>query len=208
MSIATSIKSPLEELARFGPITLQKRLTKEQFIELSSRFPDLRMEREKNGKTTIMSPVKKGSGKREITVSGFLFMWHYQHKSGEIFSPSTGIELPNGAVKSPDCAWVSSERLASLPENADEDFLQVVPDFVVEVRSASDSISKLKHKMADVWMANGVRLAWLIDPYKEKVWIYRKGKEPEMIEGFSGKTLNGENVMPGMVLPLDELKRK
>lgn len=206
MSItAIANRSPFEELIQYGPVILQKPLTKEQFYSLSTRFPDLQMEREKNGKTTIMSPVKKGSGKWEITVAGFLFLWYHRTKLGEIFSPSTGIELPDGAVKSPDCAWVSEERLAELPEDADKDFLRAVPDFVAEVRSLSDSLPKLKKKMTDVWMANGVRLGWLIDPQAEKVWIYRQGQSEELVEGFAGKMLTGEDVMPGMELPLKEL---
>jgi len=62
--------------------------------------------------------------------------------------------------------------------------------------------------MTDVWMANGVRLAWLIDPYSEKVWIYREGREVEILKGFEGKKLSGEDLMPGMELPLEEMMVK
>ena len=137
----------------------------------------------------------------------FVFLWYYQNRKGEVYSSSTGIELPDGAVKSPDCAWVSDERLAGLPEDADENFLQVMPDFLVEVRSSTDRIASLKKKMVNVWMKNGVRLAWLIDPYMEKAWIYREGQPVEELSGFEGRVLSGEEVMPGMELPLMELKR-
>ena len=56
-------------------------------------------------------------------------------------------------------------------------------------------------------MANGARLSWLIDPYDEKVYIYRPGREVETIEGFAGKTLSGEDVLPGFELPLEEMMR-
>ena len=188
-------------------MVLQNPLSKEEFIALSARFPDLRMEREADGKITVMTPVKKGSGKRESGVIFFVYLWYYQNRKGEVFSSSTGIELPNGAIKSPDCAWISDERLGTLADNADEDFLKVVPDFVVEVRSSTDRTNSLKKKMRNTWMDNGVRLAWLIDPYSDKVWIYREGQEVEEWTGFADRVLTGEEVMPGLELPLDELKR-
>lgn len=110
----TAIKAPslIEELLKYGPIALEQSLSIAEFTALHTQFPELLMEREATGKVKIMSPVKKGSGKREFIVSGYLFMWHQEYGLGECFSPSTGIELPTGAVKSPDCAWVSNERLA------------------------------------------------------------------------------------------------
>ena len=61
--------------------------------------------------------------------------------------------------------------------------------------------------MTDTWMANGVRLAWLIDPYEEKVYIYRAGQEAEVVEGFEGRVLSGEGVLEGLELPLDVMRR-
>ncbi len=203
---AVAAPSVLTELFKHGSISLGQPLSIAEFTALYIQFPDLLMERAADGKVSIMSPVKKGSGKREFIVSGYLFMWYHEHQLGDCFSPSTGIELPTGAVRSPDCAWVSDERLATLPENSDEQFLQVVPDFVVEVRSSTDSLKKLQSKMIDTWMANGVRLAWLIDPYSEKAWIYRVGQSVELVEGFEGKSLRGEAVLEGFELPLERLR--
>ncbi len=190
------------------PVSLEKPVSKAQFIAWAKRYPELRMERKANGKVTIMSPVKKGSGYRESWTHFFVMLWHYHTRLGEVYSPSTGIELPDGAIKSPDCAWISEERLATLSEDADERFLQAVPDFVAEVRSSTDSLAKLKKKMTNTWMRHGVRLAWLIDPYSEQVWIYRQGRETEEVKGFDDSVLSGEDVLPGMELPLVELKVK
>ncbi|MFN0037618.1 MAG: Uma2 family endonuclease, partial [Saprospiraceae bacterium] len=90
----------------------------------------------------------------------------------------------------------------------EDDFVKIVPDFVAEVRSRSDRLAKLQKKMADSWMANGVRLGWLIDPYSEQVHIYRQGQEVEILKGFSGKKLSGEDVLPGFELPLDKMQVK
>lgn len=208
MSTTVAIKDQLNDFLQFSPVILQRKLTKEEFIELSSRFPQLQMERESNGKVIVMSPVKKGSGKIESLLITFIGMWVLKTRLGESYSSSTGIELSDGAVKSPDCSWISEGRLALLPDNADDKFLQAMPDFAAEVRSSLDSLPKLKKKMEEVWMTNGVRLGWLIDPSAEKVWIYRENREVEEVVDFTNTILSGEEIMPGMELPLAELKLK
>ena len=196
-----------DAVIRLGAISFDEPMSKEQFTILAERFPDLRMEREANGKVLIMSPVKRGSGKREPKLSGFLFMWYNQHGLGELHGPSSGFDLPDGSTKSPDVAWISEERLRNLSDD-EEIFVPVVPDFVAEIRSSSDRLKKVQLKMTDTWMANGVRLAWLIDPYEEKAYIYRQGQEVEIVEGFDGIKLSGEAVLPGFELPLEVMKRK
>jgi len=205
--VEVSEREPLAGLPFLGPVILDRYFTKEDFIKIASRYPDLQMERENDGTISVMSPVKSGSGLRESIVLIYLGAWWLQTKQGQTFSSATGIELADTSIKSPDCAWVSPERYAQVtPEEEESDFLQVAPDFVVEVRSQSDRISKLKKKMSDAWIKNGVRLGWLIDPYNEKAYIYRANGEVETISGFEGKKLLGEDVMPGMELPLDELR--
>ncbi|MBK8192766.1 MAG: Uma2 family endonuclease [Lewinellaceae bacterium] len=190
-------------VAQYGAIVLQTPLSKKDFSELAERYPDVLIEREKNGITTIMSPVKKGSGQRESTLLVLIGIWNLRHKLGKLYSPSTGFDLPDGSIKSPDAAWISNDR----PDSGEEHFVQVVPDFVAEIRSGSDPLKKLQRKMTDTWIANGVRLAWLIDPYDEKVYIYRPGEAVRIVAGFSGKTLAGEDVLPGFELPLEEMMR-
>jgi len=195
-------------LFRYGSIYLEQPLSISEFSEFSAQFPELLIEREANGLVSINPPLKKGAGRREAVIGVYLFVWLNEHKQGEIFSPSTGIELPTGAIKSPDGAWVSDERLATSLQDEEDDYLKAIPDFIVEVRSVTDRLPKLKKKMEKTWMANGVRLSWLIDPYGEKVWIYRENQEPELVENFDGKTLSGEEIMPGFEMPLDKMKVK
>ena len=207
----TNKEMTLEDVVRrYGAIQLQNPLSKRDFVALAEHYPDWQLEREPNGTTTIMSPVKRGSGKREFHLAGLFYIWLQQTGLGEFYSASTGFDLPNGATKSPDIAWISPERLAAAPpEDEDAAFVQIVPDFVVEIRSQTDRLPKLQAKMTDSWMANGVRLAWLIDPFGEKVYIYRQGQtEPEIVEGFSGKKLSGENVLPGFEMEMESMRRK
>ncbi|MBL7796429.1 MAG: Uma2 family endonuclease [Saprospiraceae bacterium] len=200
-------KMTLNELAvRYGPVELQKPLSSAEYLALAERYPDLQMEREQNGIVTIMSPVKKGSGRRESRLFMLLTIWWYQHRKGELFGATTGFDLPDGSNKAPDVAWLSDQSMA-LDPSTEEEFLHIVPDFVGEIRSSTDRLSKLQKKMTDTWIANGVRLAWLIDPYEEKAYIYRPDRVVEVVEGFD-KMLHGENVLEGFELPLTEMKRR
>lgn len=210
MTAALSRKKTLtleDVVLQFGAVEFQNPLDRETFLALAERYPDLAMERDKNGITTIMSPVKKGSGKRESALLILVGIWNRASRLGEIHGPSSGFNLPDGAFKQPDVAWISNERIEKAKDYSDEAFISVVPDFVAEIRSATDRLNKLQAKMRDVWIANGVRLAWLIDPYDEKVYIYRPGQAVETVVGFAGKKLPGVDVLPGFELPLDEMRR-
>lgn len=198
----------LEDMVcQFGAVEFQNPLSWESFVALAEQYPKLTLERDKNGITAIMSPVRRGSGKRESTLLILIGAWYYAHHSGELHGPSSGFILPDGAFRQPDAAWISNERLEAAKPVNEEEFISIVPDFVAEIRSGTDRLKKLQTKMEEVWMANGVRLAWLIDPYDEKAYIYRDGKAVETVEGFSGKKLSGEAVLPGFELPLDEMRR-
>ncbi len=75
----------------------------------------------------------------------------------------------------------------------------------MEVRSQTDSLAKLKRKMTEAWMDNGVQVAWLIDPIREKAWVYRQGGVKEEYANFDAVLEVGE-LMPGFELNLRDLK--
>lgn len=206
MATLTSTKSVFQEIAELGGEMIVRGLTKKHFFQLTARYPELLMEREKNGNIVIMAPVLGGSGSRENDLSYYLTDWSKKQKLGMVFSPSTGFDLPDGSTKSPDIAWLSDERLAPLSsEQIENAFIPIAPDFVAEIRSRTDALKKLKTKMAETWIANGVRLAWLIDPYQEKAYIYRTDGSVEVVTDFDGQ-LSGENVLPGFSLELSTFR--
>jgi Uma2 family endonuclease len=100
----------------------------------------------------------------------------------------TGFTLPDGAIMSPHGSWVRRERWDALTKEEQEGFAPICPDFVVELRSTSDSMSRLQNKMQE-YIKNRALLAWLIDPLKRQVDIYRPGRDvevltdPEMVSG-------------------------
>lgn len=209
MTATTQIqKSPtlLHDLViQSGKIVIQG-LNHKQFEQLATAHSDLRMEQEANGNITIMAPIAGFGGHRESSINAHIYIWSKKMNQGQSFSPTTGFVLPDGATKSPDAAWLSDESFEKLRTTySGKGFLPIVPDFVIELRSESDRLPKLKQKMSETWIANGVKLGWLIDPYREKAYIYRADGTVETVVGFD-KKLSGETLLPRFELDLSELR--
>ena len=180
------------------------KMSEEEFFEFCIANPDFRIERERDGKIIVMSPAGLISSFQEGEVFTELNLWNRKHKLGKCFNATGGYTLPDTSVKAPDAAWISKEKWKNLPAFERSRFAHVVPDFVAEVRSQTDTLKKLKEKMTGTWLANGVRLAWLIDPIKQKSYIYRQNGTAEVVEGFD-KKLSGEDVLPGFEFDLSLL---
>jgi Uma2 family endonuclease len=182
-------------------LSLTRRLSQAEFETFCAENPDLRVEREADGKILIMPPVHLDSGFFEGELFGELRNFSKRDGRGQAFSPSTGFRLPDGSTRSPDASWVSYEQLDKLSPAERKSFASVVPEFVAEIRSDSDHLAHLKRKMAEVWIANGVQLAWLIDPTEKKSYVYHPDGSIEVVEGFE-TSLTGDPVLPGFVFDL------
>jgi Uma2 family endonuclease len=177
------------------PIT---HLGHEQFWQICQANPDLKLELTANGRLIILPPTGWESGRRNADLTTDLNLWNRQTNLGLVFDSSTGFTLPNGAIRSPDVAWIRKDRLATI--NPDPgDFLLLAPDFVIELRSASDRLKPLQEKMQE-YLENGVRLGWLINTKNQTVEIYRSGQTAEVLQ--SPASLSGEDVLVGFSLDL------
>lgn len=110
--------------------------------------------------------------------------------------------MPSGAVRSPDVAWITKERSERIPQHDKERFAHICPDFIIEVKSKSDSLSQQKEKMLE-WLENGCRLGWLIDLENKTVYIYKPGREINQ-QSFE-KKVSGEDILPNFELDLNEI---
>lgn len=180
-------------------LKLNIELTDEQFFQLCQNNSDLRFERTALGELLIMSPTGGETGNRNIELSYQLQAWSRQNNLGKAFDSSTGFKLRNGANRSPDASWILRERWDALTAEQQEKFVPLCPDFVVELRSPSDSLQELQDKMQE-YMDNVAKLGWLIDRKNKRVEIYRLGQDVEILENPA--TLSGEDVLPGFVLDL------
>lgn len=180
----------------FNPII---KLTEDQFYQLCQANPDVKFERNVQGEIIIMPPTGGTTGNRNFKLAQQLANWTDTDGTGIGFDSSTCFQLPNGSNRSPDAAWIPLEKWNALTPEQQEKFPLLCPDFVVELRSASDALKPLQEKMQE-YMENGTRLGWLINGQNRQVEIYRQGREKEVLDNPA--TLSGEDILPGFSLSL------
>lgn len=156
-------------------------LTDEELLRFCADNETLRVERDADGELILMSPTGLEGSNWNMEVATDLTIWARQDGRGKVFDSNGGFTLPDGSIRSPDAAWVSLQRWDTLPREEQRVFGHIVPEFVIELRSKSDVLADLKAKM-QIWTANGVEVAWLIDPYERTVTIYRPAEAPEHLE--------------------------
>lgn len=182
------------------PAALKLQVTPDQFATLAANNRSLRLERNAQGELSVNPPTGWETGERNMNIAIELgIWWRNAGEPGKVFDSSTGFTLPNGAIFSPDASWVSPDRWAALTLEQKGTFAAICPDFVVELRSSSDSRTALQAKMQD-YQANGARLGWLLDPKTRTVEIYRSDRTVEILSNPA--TLSGEAVLVGFTLNL------
>lgn len=197
------VQVPPKPLSLQLPDELALRVTPEQFAALAAANRELRLERSATGELLVNPPTGSETGYRNSKINYFLVRWiEEEGGNGRAFDSSTGFELPNGSNRSPDAAWVSQNSWDALTPEQCQGFAPLCPDFVVELRSQSDTIPVLRSKMTE-YIENGARLGWLIDPQNQRVEIYRPGQGVEVLE--NPDTLSGERVLPGFTLNLSRV---
>jgi Uma2 family endonuclease len=200
MSTATFITEVEPLVLHFQPIL--EKLSDEVFYEFCLANDQWRIERTAEGDIVIMPPTGGKTGILNSKLNAHLVIWNEFERGGQVFDSSTIFILPNSARRSPDLAWVRNERWQALTEEQQEKFPPLCPDFVVELRSRTDSLRTLQAKMQE-YVENGSELGWLIDPFEQKVYVYRPQREVECLE--NPQTVAGEPLLAGFILNVQEL---
>ncbi len=142
----------------------------------------------------IMPPTGNPGSLHEREFAGVLYIWTNEH-GGLSFLPTSRFILPDGSRFGPDAAWIREERIPELREERNIPFPHLVPDFVVEIKSPSNSNAELIDKI-DQFLEYGTRLAWFIDAGARVVIKFRPGQEPEVLR--DPEFVDGdEDVLPG-----------
>jgi Uma2 family endonuclease len=160
-------------------IKLAVPMTDKELIAFSRENKAFRIECNADGDLEIMSPVGYDGSKREIFAGTKLFNWA-EENGGIALGANAGFKLGGAEVRSPDAAWITSDRDAQLTEDQKRGFLPFAPDFLIEVLSETDSRRTLLGKM-QMWIDAGVKLAWMIDPFAAEVFVYRPNALPEVL---------------------------
>ncbi len=187
---------PVPFVVELGP---KRGLRDEELFELCQNNPELRIERTAEGDVIVMTPAGGKTSHRNARIVRLLDTWAEQDGTGLVFDSSGGFLLGDGSMRSPDAAWVLRARLEELAPEVQESFLPLCPDFVIELRSPSDSLTELRTKMEE-YRDHGARLGWLIDPETQRVYVYRPDRPAEVMEGPDH--LSAEPELPGFELNL------
>ncbi len=174
-------------------------ITDNQFFELCQINELIKIERNADG-SLLLKPLLGGiTGNINSGLTAQLANWNDDKSQGVVFGSDVGFILPNGAIRSPNGAWVKLERWDALTDEEKEKFPPICPDFVIELLSPSDSLKTTQEKMKE-YIDNGVRLGILINRKSRQVEIYIPGKEVEVLK--SPATVSGEDVLKAFVLNL------
>lgn len=179
--------------------------TDDEFFEFCRQNDHLKFERTAQGDIIVMALTGGKTGKVNSELNAEITFWNRREKFGIVFDSSTGFRLPDTSIKSPDVAVIERSRWEALSEAEKEKFVPLCPDFVIEIKSATDRLKDLQEKMRE-WIANGVKLAWLIDLQEQKTYIYTPNtQEPEIVERFEKQILTGKDILPNLSISLDIL---
>jgi len=199
----------MREGALFGlpmPLTLRppNAMSDEELIAFSRRNRPYRIERNAKGELEIMSPTGSTGSYYEAYVIKALGVWAEEH-GGMYFSSNGGFTLPDSAMRSPDASWIDQARWEQLSDADQARYAPLCPDFLIEIVSESDSRARLEEKM-EMWIANGARLAWMIDPFAAELLIYRPGQLAERL--VRPDLVEADAVVPGFRLETSRLWAK
>ena len=196
MALATRVEPANAVVLQIRPAIT---FTEDEFFAFCQLNSDWRIERTAEGAWEIMAPAGGNTSRRNLLISAQVADWASRDGTGVAYDSSAGFLLPNGAVRSPDTAWLSLERFHQLTQRERERFLPLCPDFVIELRSPSDTMPALRAKMEE-YRANGARLGWLIDPMSHRVEVYRPGEPVQTLE--APEKISGEALLSGFELNL------
>ena len=153
------------------------------------------------GELRPMSPSGGPHGDATSRVSFYVNGIVYGDDLGLTFTAETGffVERDPDTILAPDFAYVAHERLSDpLPQS----YVPVVPDFAVETRSPNDTTREVAEKVEE-WLTAGVRLVWVVEPKRSTITTHRRGRDARTFT--VGETLDGEDVLPGLAVPLDRI---
>jgi Uma2 family endonuclease len=182
-------------------VSLDEPLTDDLLLEICEINDVFHVEREPEGHLLVRKVGGMLAGMVSSDLGAALGNWAEEDGRGRVFI-NTGFFLKDGSMRGPRWAWISNERFGTLPLDEQKGFPPVCPEFVAEVMSFNYTLPEMQERM-QMWLANGVELAWLVDPSRRTVEIYRPGQPVE--EQESHTAVYGEGPVGGFVLELGRI---
>ncbi len=120
-------------------------VTSEQFDRLCIDNPHLRLELTPNRELIVMAPAGGESSEKNGDLFGEVWYWNRQTNLGRVFDSSGGYDFTalGGGKLSPDVSWIEKSRLEGITIVG---FIPIVPDFVIELRSETDTLKPCRKR--------------------------------------------------------------
>ena len=169
------------------------------FLRFTADNADLgyQFEIDQQGRLWAMASEGRSGAQRQFNLQYDLQSWSDTGPGGEVVTGNELVLISWPARRAADAGWLSQEQLAQmLPVGQDPHGLSVAPHFVAEIVSLSNSLEEQQAKMEE-WIAHGVSLGWLIDPFLRQVHVYRPNADPVVLE--DPETVSSEPELPGFV---------
>ena len=130
-----------------------------------------------DGEKLMHSPVSLRHADLTNFVDRLLAAYIEKHRPGRLYREVVAVRLGSRNVFLPDLAFISAERLASLPET----HIPFAPALVVEVLSPRTADRDVGPKFA-AYEEHGVKEYWVLDPQTLDHRFYRR--EGEILTAF------------------------
>ncbi|NER02411.1 MAG: Uma2 family endonuclease [Okeania sp. SIO3C4] len=194
----------MDKFILYIPESIQ--FSEEQLLTLLEGNRDLRIETDAKQNLIILPPTDLQTGKINAALTYEFGKWNISANRGLVFGSSTGFTFPDGSIKAPDVSFVSHAQAETITEKDKQGFAHIAPQFVLELRSASDKKQDVIEKM-ELYMENDCKLGWLIDPLELDYMIFRPKTPVETHDLTSETEIYGEDILPEFVLKWREIDR-
>ena len=171
-------------------------LTDELFTAIQTLNEDVRFERASDGALVIAPLPGTWSAYAEMSVGSQVHVWS-EGFGGRGFGPSAEYHRSANEIRRADASWITQAQWDGLSTEERRGVMRLCPVFAVEVRSPSQPLASQQRRMEE-WIACGAQLGWLVDQIQSRLWVYRPGREPEMLNRPS--EAHGDPELPGLVV--------
>lgn len=102
-----------------------------------------------------------------------------------------------------DVAYFSAETTQR--QSNETTMMEGAPQLAIEVLSPSDKQEEIREKVLE-YLATGVGMVWIVDPYFETVQVHRRNAAPEMFN--REQILTGGDILPGLKISVADIFRR